>query len=343
MINVMRKTIKAVSMTIRKTLLLAVPVLVLGMTAAALQITTATYVKLEKIPVTAAIICHMDGQIYTMDKDGNSLTRITFGNRRDWEHVAVSYDRRYIVANERRPDAGSQNPLSLLWIFDLNSGTEARLASQLFYAGDGGVDWDPSGFVYFAATASKSQPNDVYKIKYDGTGLMKLTTNANAHDVSVSQDGSLVAYVKMVPEPLKGTGYTELCVVKPDGTQPRMVYKSGRIGFASAHDPEISPDNQNVIFSMFNSTVAPNYATNQALNTAHDICVVKMDGTGFTRITKPGPISMIPDWRDNEIIYTEINETDKYSGAAVVNSTGTEQTPTRIKTAVKSPKWIPRL
>jgi len=68
-------------------------------------------VSLGTIPTTAQIVYHFDGFIYVMDLDGSNATQITFQNPRNWEHAAVSYDHRRIVANEH----GSED--SCLWLF----------------------------------------------------------------------------------------------------------------------------------------------------------------------------------------------------------------------------------
>jgi len=115
---------------------------------------------------------------------------------------------------------------------------------------------------------------------------------------------------------------------------------SGPGGIASAHDPEISRDNTKVAFSIINSSVPPNYAKNPAANTAHDINVINIDGSGLVRLTKPGPISIIPNWYGDLIAYVEVSERDSYSGASIVSASGRDQPPKRIKAGANSPRWI---
>jgi Tol biopolymer transport system component len=110
---------------------------------------------------------------------------------------------------------------------------------------------------------------------------------------------------------------------------------------SSVHDPENSPDNRRVVFSKVNSHVPPNFPSNPDANTAHDIWTVQADGSDPIRLTKPGPISIIPDWKGDTVVYMQISERDSYSGACVVSATGVEQEPLRIKPGAQSPKWIP--
>src|SRR5262249_23787564 len=110
-------------------------------------------VQLGKIPDTSEIV-YISGQgfIYSMDRNGKHVTRITFEHPRNYEHAAVSFDHRYVIANEQRPNPDKvPGAISWLWLFDLARGTESRLLPNFDTAGNGGVDWDPQGFIYFAA------------------------------------------------------------------------------------------------------------------------------------------------------------------------------------------------
>jgi hypothetical protein len=65
-------------------------------------ITAPVSVKLNRIPDQAGIIFLQDGYyIYAMDRRGGNVTQITFERPRQYEHVAVSFDRRFIPANEQ--------------------------------------------------------------------------------------------------------------------------------------------------------------------------------------------------------------------------------------------------
>jgi hypothetical protein len=295
------------------------------------HIGAATSAAVRKIPDWGAIVYHADGYLHVIQEDGSRAERITLDRPKQWEHVAASHDWKYVVANAQ--------PNSTLWLFDLTNGVMRQLAPNLAMAGEGGVAVDPAGYVYFAGKSTSGGLPDVYKIKLDGSGLTQLTNTPGTGelDVSVSQDGLLTTYVKAFPDT-----HTEIWVGGPDGTGHRMVYRGGAGGVASAHDPELSPDRSRVVFSVFNTQVAPNYPQNPAANTAHDLWVINLDGTGLKRLTKPGPISMIPNWRGDHIVYTEVSERDKYAGASLVSASGQEQTPHRIKRGANAPKWLPK-
>ena len=303
------------------------------------HITAPRSIKLGKIPETAEIVYHQDGYIYVMDQNGGNVTQIAFGAPRAYEHVAVSFNHRYIVADEHpSSDPGS----AILLLYDLDKGTAIRLLPDYYFAGDGGVSWDSKGYIYFVAKEKKSDTNiDVYKIKYDGTGFTRLTnTPLEEHDVGISEDDSMIAYLILVPDPAINSAHTEVWIANPDGSNPRKVYTSGAVLKASAHDPEVSPAQRKAAFSIVNSTVSPNFPNSPGANTAHDIWTINFDGTGLTRLTKPGPISIAPNWIDDKIVYTELSA--HYSGAAIVDSHDKDQTPKRIRAGANAPKWIPK-
>jgi hypothetical protein len=319
-------------------------------------------VKLGRIPDNAAILFINNSQIYVMDRDGGNITQITFESPRHYETAAVSQDRRYVVANHQDPNpAGDPGGRSRVWVFDLEAGTETQLVPQFITAGNGGVDWDPRGFVYFAGKErnvvaqprrpaefiSNAAANDVYRVKYDGTGLQRLTqtTDRGEADVSVSEDGTLVAFMALRINP--PNDYAEIWVVNSDGTNPRLVYKGGKPKVASVHDPEVSPDNSRVAFSQVNANVTPNWrcpgpTCNPDANTAHDVYTIRLDGSEMRRVTKPGPISIMPDWQDGWIVHALLSEAANFRGVAIVRADGSEETPRRIKDGAWQPKWIPK-
>jgi Tol biopolymer transport system component len=313
-------------------------------------------VRVSPVPAHASIVYHRQGLFFVMDADGANETQITFDQPRVWEHVAVSFDGRFAVANEQLPNpSGEPGGFSKLWIFDLQDGTMAQLLPSFATAGNGGVDWDREGFIYFAAKQinpvsnpqtpddfrANAGANDIYRIRYDGTGLQRLlhTPLAGEADVSISEDGSLIAYVSQPVD--VSPSKTEIWVMNADGTNRRLVFAAGEVRVASAHDPETSPDNRMIVFSIVNSTVPPNFPQNPDANTAHDIWQMNLDGSEAVRLTRPGPISIAPDWKGDRILYLDISESDRYAGASLVRPAQTEQAPHRIREDANIAKWIP--
>jgi WD40-like Beta Propeller Repeat len=314
---------------------------------------TAKQVRLSKIPDNAKIVFHDKEMIYVMDANGGNITPITFDRGRHYEHVAVSPDRKYIVANYfLDPSRGGQS--SALVLFDLDAGMERPLVPNFVMAGNGGVDWDRNGNIYFAGVErlpfdqpkgrdefiANAGANDVYRVKYDGTGLTRLTNTSDRGeaDVSVSPDGTHIAYMATYINPPNDT--TEIWINSADGNAPRLVYKGGKMGVTSVHDPEISPDGSEIIFSKVNPDFK-NFKSDPGANTAHDLYRIRLDGSQLTRVTQPGPISVIPDWMGNQVLFLLLTdrESTPYRGIAVINSDGTGLH--RINSSANIAKWIP--
>ncbi len=302
-------------------------------------------VELGSISSSAAIVYHFEGMVYTMDKNGGNVTQITFERPQgQWEHVAVSYDHHYILANEHYDRAGKD--ASRMWLFDVRAKTKAAVLPKFFHVGDGGVTWGPDGFMYFSGL---EKVNDIplhtyaWKLKFDGTGLQQLST-INAVDIGVSLDGSLVSFAHVEPESTTAKPsdlHTEIWVVNTDGTNQHAVYTGGgQPKISSVHDPEITDDKKQIVFSKVNPEFH-NFADNPVANTAHDLWVINSDGTGLRRLTKPGPISIVPNLKGREVIYFQASEKDNFIGAVMVSIDGEEQLPKKIKPGPSMPKWIP--
>ncbi len=309
--------------------------------------------RLARIPANARIVFHHNELIYVMDSTGGNITQITFDRGRHFEHVAVSHDRKRVVANYfATPSRGHES--SKLVLFDLEAQTERVLVPHFRMAGNGGVDWDPEGNIYFAGVErnpfespsgrpqfiANAAANDVYRVKYDGSGLKRLTatTNRGEADVSVSPDGKLIAYMTTFIDP--PDDYTEIWVNSIEGNEPRLVYKGGKMGVESVHDPEISPDGTEVVFSKVNPDFK-NFQSDPNANTAHDLYRIRLDGSRLTRITQPGPICVVPDWKNDQIVFLLLTDQERppFMGTAVINSDGTGLR--RINPRANIAKWIP--
>ena len=309
-------------------------------------------VRLTQIPASAAIIFHRDNRIYAMDADGGNVTQITFEGKRHLEHIAVSYDRRRIIANyfadPRRGGASSR-----LVLFDLEAGTETEVLPDFEMAGNGGVEWDPSGNVYFAGVqrAPITSPrgrsdfirnagaNDVWRVRWDGSDLKRLTDTPEhgEADVSVSADGRFVTYMATHIDPPNDS--TQIWMSSSDGSGRRLVYQGGKMRESIVHDPEFSPDGGTIVFSKVNPEFH-NFRGDPNANTAHDLWVIGTGGSGLRRVTQPGPISVIPDWVGSKILFLELTDRGGvYRGLSIVNADGSGYR--RLRGDANIAKWIP--
>lgn len=322
--------------------LAAAALMILGL---AIVMSGQTKVKLGTVPAAAQIIYHNQNLIWVMNADGTGRTQITFDNTRQYEHAALSPDRKFIAANY------FVNGVSHATLFNLQNSTETPIAASFPMAGNGGVDWDTQGRIYFAGVQALPYPNpttpeqsmanaganDIWRIKYDGTGLTRITNTADRAeaDVSVHPGGSLITYIAVN----LGNNLNELWVKDTAAGGGQMLVYTSADGDHGVQDPEHSPDGQQLVFSMHNPDYH-NFPEIPGANTAHDIYRINIDGTGLTRLTAVGPISMIPDWKGTKIIYHfgSSYEVPPWTGMVIMNQDGT--LPVRLND-VSSPKWIP--
>ena len=112
------------------------------------------------------------------------------------------------------------------------------------------------------------------------------------------------------------------------------------MGVESVHDPELSPDGTEVIFSKVNPDYK-NFRSDPKANTAHDLYRVRLDGSGLWRVTEPGPISVIPDWVNDKVLFLVLTDLEAapFRGIAVMYSDGSGLR--RINSRANIAKWIP--
>ncbi len=305
-----------------------------------------------KLPEGAAIIASSmrwkpdregfaNWELYTLREDGSHPERLSSGEQ-SHQHAAVAPDHRHVATN--RAPAEPARHLGVFWI-DLESKTERAVAPSFWTAGAGGVDVSRDGWIYFAGEPKKGEGNDLFRVRSDGSAIERLTdTREPEFDVSVSDDGTKIAFARV-------TGFllwvkTEIWVSDADGGNPVRVFdggdETGRQGpFPyGGYDPEISPDGGSVVFSRTNPG-----GDNFGLG-AHDLWIAKLDGSDLRRITEPGPIAMIPDWRDDTILFTLFDQKAGYVGLATVPAAGgpvhhLESGLAQLWDGMRHGKWIP--
>jgi hypothetical protein len=212
-----------------------------------------------------------------------------------------------------------------LWVLDLAAPSETRFVPAFASAGNGGVDWDPSGWLYFAARPAKRDSFDLFRARLDGSAIEQLTrTREDDYDVSVSADGAKIAWVR-VQGRTPFFRKTEIWVANADGTGPVRVYdggpKSGRSGGfpLGGYDPEFSPDGHDVVFSHTDEE-HDDFGMG-----AQTLWVGAVDGSGAHPIHAPtGSLRMIPDWQDDLLLFTEYDEFEQYVGLATMRPDGSD-------------------
>ncbi len=139
-------------------------------------------------------------EVYSMNKNGHNITRITFSNYNN-RLVGIDKTGTYLVITRTEKDTNPPKGLGdedrkSVWIVDLNSKTEKRLTDPNNNAE--GDSFSPDGkWIVFHMVVSGDKQADIYKIKRDGTNLTRLTytKDATESDPSWSNNGKHIAFV----------------------------------------------------------------------------------------------------------------------------------------------------
>jgi Tol biopolymer transport system component len=181
-------------------------------------------------------------EIYSMDAQGQDLTRIT---RTNDNHFVVGIDasRRYVVAT-RGTEARKR-----LWLLDLETGAETPLTDAGHHAEGRSFSPDGEWIVFWMILSGESQA-DIYKIRRDGSGLTNLTSSPAAidFDPAWSRDGTRIAFITNTGSPNRFV----LKTMSAEGGDVRTVYDpvdaitTERFP-AGVYDPSWAPDGATIL------------------------------------------------------------------------------------------------
>ncbi len=133
--------------------------------------------------------------------------------------------------------------------------------------------WSPdSTKLAFVANTDRLLTSDLDVVGADGSGAVRLATNAETYRPAWSPDGKTIAYTGYAPK-----NVLEVFLIAPDGTGRRQLTKSAH--GESSGQPSWSPDGERVA-----------YQRNRFVHSGDsDIFVIGSDGTGRRVVTEPLP------------------------------------------------------
>lgn len=252
-------------------------------------------------------------EVYTQDLDGTDATRIT-NNGYGHVHTAVNpVDRNQLVVARYDEDWNNDSSFDevvdpqVLWVLDTTTGKEWQLLPTFSPSGLGGVDWTPDGrWIVFGMDTGRHWW--VYKIKPDGTGLTRLTNDADSatcyeSDIAVLNNGDEAIYrrgTRLSDGSCRNRGDLMKVSLASNPATAVAIWVPSVEGLSNGwakgvFDPEPSPDDSKIVFT-YN-------------NTGFDTATINYNGTGLTTILDDADnggscdtackVRYVPDWNWN--------------------------------------------
>jgi Tol biopolymer transport system component len=193
-------------------------------------------------------------ELYTLDLDDGSITRISFTKN---HHFIVGIDpsHRYLVAScadvDTDPPAGlGDEDRRSLWLYDLSAQQMFRLTDPGNNAEGDSFSPDGEWIVFHMRLAGEDQ-TDLYKIRRNGSDLTRLTETPNVleADPCWSHDGKSIVFTSLDQD----TPRFVLKTMDANGGSLQAVYDGGD-GIATAvfppgnYDPSWSPGDRWIVF-----------------------------------------------------------------------------------------------
>jgi len=203
--------------------------------------------------------------IYTMRRDGSSVTRLTTTGRN--RYAAVSPRDSSIAFVRDNGDARD------IWVMGWDGSSQRVLVS------DGSYNlypaWSPDG-TRIAFGSNRTGGYEIYLMNADGSNPQRLTSQGGG-EPAWSPAGDRIAFTCATPD-----GSEPICTMNPDGSDVQPVTDNARV----AEDPAWSPDGNWIAFKGY-----------PAGDLDHsDIYLVHPDGSGLRRVTDGTMGYAEPSW-----------------------------------------------
>ena len=249
-------------------------------------------------------------EIYAMNPDGSSVTRLTNHPARDWQPVWSPDGRRIAFVSIR--DGNGE-------IYAMNAdGSElTRLTNHDVH--DSQPVWSPDGrriaFIADRDTDPLYVPEnkELYVMNADGTDVTRLTNHdADDRGHSWSPDSRRIAFSS------NPDGNADIYVANADGSgTTRLTHHA-----ASDWQPTWSPDGRRVAFASTRDGDERWFPPNA------EIYAINADGSGLTRLTGNDRVAREPAWSpDGQRIAFSSSRGHAHSSIYVMNADGSDMTP----------------
>jgi|GEM_PF-1285311 len=262
-----------------------------------------------------AFVSNRDGawDIYTMNKDGTNIRRITFDGTYK-EQLTWSPDGRFMAFNSNREGNWE------IYVLDMTSGKQTNITNntKVNYQ----PAWSPDG-TKIAFSSSRNGNKDIYTMDPDGKNVVRLTSNSSDNiQPAWSHDGKNIAFVSYRDE-----GKQRIYVMNATGSNQHRVSK-GTDNFA----PVWSPNGKQIAFTAGSERLAA-------------VWIINVDGTGLHSLSYEPGFSGFPSWSPdgNYIIFA--NVPDQKINASKIQIIGVDKSGIRSLTDANAidayPTWRP--
>jgi TolB protein len=210
----------------------------------------------------------------------------------------------------------------------------------------GDIEYSPSYSAdgkWVVYTQERGGLSDIYRIHPDGSGLERLTSDPAFDDQgALSPDGRSLAFIST-----RGSGAANLWLL--DLTTKK--YSSLTSGQSGNFRPAWSPDGAWIAFSSDRDATPGVYPGQWETLQSTGIYIVRPDGNGLRRVTKPGGVAGSPSWSADgkRILFYETDETGAFLAksarsrtelVSVDIATGERTQYTASNETKLSPKWL---
>jgi TolB protein len=222
-----------------------------------------------------------DSQIHTINPDGSEQSKLGSGYSPSW-----SADGQMVVF-ERYSDGSEDSFNQDIYVMDSDGSDVRRITTSRAY--DHSPSFSPDGQTIVFVRESRRSGADLFTIKLDGTGLMRLTETEGVFEESpvFSPDGTKIAFSRL--------GYTgqEISVMNSDGTEQKNLTNTRRI---EEFAPDWSPDGSRIAFT---SQRFSRLGGGEEPEEDRRISVMNSDGTSKKDLTEGDAIDVLPAFSPN--------------------------------------------
>jgi len=252
-------------------------------------------------------------QIYTMDIETLEMTQVT---NTDCYYVVSRYvDSKTIMALASCEDTDKDNYITgkdeiEIYLLDLPSGGMDCLTCDYDFNAINNPDYsDVNKKIVFSAQWTNKFHNYIFTIDLE-KNLKQITNDSNymSFDSAWSNDGTLIIY-NQLPLPFLEKP-SQIWIMDSDGGNPRQITEGGpnpnnevptkQYPIGTDADPDLSPDNKQVVFSRLKTDQQNNVFS------VFELVIVDVETKEIIKTIDSTAANMVPEWNEGGITFLKM-------------------------------------